>query len=135
MWCWKLAPLWGFKLVLFFPLGTVLSRSPLLPIQEKPAYHKEASLQQSNFQDCSTPQKTNLIFYWDLYRDSSRCRSCFLYCDTEIVSFSVYELFLRHFGFFYGVVGDPSASPHSFPTQTVTGSTDFLRTLQRPCQP
>lgn len=112
--------------------------SPPVPIQEKPACDKEASLQQtSDFEDCSTPQKTNFIFYSEFIpRDSSRCRGCSLYCDTETVNFSLCELFLRHFDFFMGwlVTSQPSLSPHSFSTKTLTGSTDFSRTLQRPCQ-
>lgn len=92
-WCWKLAPLWGFKLMLFFPLGTVLSRSPPLPIQEKPAYRKEASLQQSDFEDCSTPQKTNLIFYWNLYRDSSDTTAVFYIVIQKLSAFQSMNCF------------------------------------------
>lgn len=87
---------------------------PPVPIQEKPACDKEASLQQtSHFEDCSTPQKTNFIFYSEFIpRDSCRRRGCPLYCDTETVNFSLCELFLRHFDVFMGwlVTSQPSLS-------------------------
>lgn len=110
----------GFKPVFFLHPRDCPAPSPPVPIQEKPACDKGASLQQtSDFEDCSTPQKTNFIFYSEFIpRDSSRCRRCSLYCDTETVNFSLCELFLRHFDVFTGwlVTSQPSLSSLIFIT-------------------
>lgn len=54
----------------------------------------------------------------------------------KLFNFSLYELFLKNSWVFYGVVCSPFnlASPHLFPTQIQTESTEFCRILQRLCQ-